>query len=129
MKFSLQSRRCTSGFTFIEIIIVITIIGLLVAIAIPKAMQARDTSRLNIIYNNLRQIEHAKELWALDQKKTNGTVVSDMSVLGGYLKGGRVQDVMKETYSANAVGVRAEAELPAGEPLGPYGPGQSIPTP
>ena len=127
MKFRSQTRRC--GFTFIEIIIVITIVGLLVAIAIPKAIQARDSARLNIIYNNLRQIEHAKEQWALDQKKPNGTVVTNINVLSGYIKDGHVRDVMKESYVPNAVGTPAEAELPAGEPLGPYGPGSAIPTP
>src|SRR5947209_860942 len=95
-KFSSQTR--CAGFTFIEIIIVVTIVGLLVAIAIPKSFQARDTARLNTIYNNLRQIENAKDQWALDQQKTNGTVVADVSVLSGYLKDGRVRDVMKETY-------------------------------
>jgi prepilin-type N-terminal cleavage/methylation domain-containing protein len=127
MKFNSQTRR--SGFTFIEIIIVTTIIGLLVAIAIPKGMQARDTARLSCIYNNLSQIEHAKEQWALDQKKTNGTVVTDMSVLSAYLKDGRVRDVMKETYVPNNVGTPAQADLPIGQPLGPYGPGAVIPTP
>ena len=61
-KFSSKTRR--GGFTFIELVIVITIIGLLAAIAIPKSIQARDNARLGSIYNNLEQIEYAKEQWA-----------------------------------------------------------------
>src|SRR5256885_10615248 len=61
-----------AGFTLVEIMIVVAIIGLLAAIAIPNFVKARETAQLNSIVNNLRIIEGAKDQWALEQKKGTG---------------------------------------------------------
>ena len=57
-----------SGFTLIEIMIVVAIIGLLAAIAIPNFVHARTTAQQNACINNLRQIDGAKQDWALENK-------------------------------------------------------------
>jgi type II secretory pathway pseudopilin PulG len=59
----------------LEIMIVVALIGLLAAIALPSMMKARMTSQTNACINNLRQIESAKEQWALAARKNTGDPV------------------------------------------------------
>ena len=62
---TLLNRRRERGFTLVEIMIVVLIIGILLAIAVPSFMNARERSRANACRSNLRQIQAAKEQWAM----------------------------------------------------------------
>ena len=73
--------RHGGGFTLLEIMIVVTIIGMLAAIAIPNFIKARSTSQMNACINNLRQIDEAIQQWAMENKQapTAPVVFSDLS--------------------------------------------------
>lgn len=58
--------RRTKGFTLVEIMIVVAIIGILIAIAVPSFLRAREISRRNACQENMNKIDGAKQQWALE---------------------------------------------------------------
>jgi prepilin-type N-terminal cleavage/methylation domain-containing protein len=75
-----------AGFTLVEIMIVVAIIGLLAAIAIPNFVKARATSQANACINNLRQIDAAAQQFALEARKKTGADISYPDDLTPYIK-------------------------------------------
>ncbi len=71
------------GFTLVEIMIVVAIIGILIAIAVPGFLRARENSRGQACQENLTKIDGAKEQWALELKLSNGTALADSAAYLG----------------------------------------------
>lgn len=71
-----------SGFTLVEIMIVVAIIALLAAIAVPNFIKARASSQQTTCIANLKQIDGAKANWAIEKRKNNTDSPSDRSLFG-----------------------------------------------
>jgi prepilin-type N-terminal cleavage/methylation domain-containing protein len=69
------------GFTLVEIMIVVAIIGLLVGIAIPNFVHARSSAQQNACINNLRQLDGAAQTWALERNKSSTDTYTLTSLL------------------------------------------------
>ena len=105
----MKLKQANQGFTLVEIMIVVAIIGLLAAIAVPNFVQARTSARTSTCVNNLRLISAAKDQAALENGLAD-TATPTTTQLSPYLKAtistGLPAEPTSGTYTIGAVSIR-----------------------
>ena len=97
-----QQRQ--SGFTLVEIMIVVAIIGLLAALAVPGFIRSRMRSQGERTVNDCRIMDHAIDEWAIETGQKNGATVNTTAAQG-YLKGAwPTNDAIGNSYNFTVVG-------------------------
>lgn len=87
-KVLLSQERHRRGFTLVEMMIVLAILGIILGLAIPNFLKSRTTARTNVCIENLSQIESAKQLWGLEKGKKDGDLPNLDDLIGAtkYIK-------------------------------------------
>ena len=97
-------RKDRSAFTLVEIMIVVAIIGLLAALAIPGFVKARKQSQGRRIMNDTRQMDAAIDQWALETGQTDGATINTTGA-ASYLKTPwKTTDLLNNAYAVTVVG-------------------------
>jgi prepilin-type N-terminal cleavage/methylation domain-containing protein len=78
----MKMTRKSAGFTLVEVMIVVAIIGLLASIAIPNFLHSRETAHRKVCIGNLKHLDGAVQAWALEQRKYGGDSVVSADLFG-----------------------------------------------
>jgi general secretion pathway protein G len=101
-----QKRR--QAFTLVEIMIVVALIGLLAALAVPTFIKARKQSQGKRVVNDARIIDAAIDAWAMEKGKEDNDPISaaDLTVIAQYTKSGTISttDVLGNPFTIGPVG-------------------------
>ncbi|WP_309713053.1 prepilin-type N-terminal cleavage/methylation domain-containing protein [Armatimonas sp.] len=102
-------RTKRKAFTLVEVMMVSTIVSVIFAIASPSIRRTREVAQARSCMRNLRQIDSAKEQYAMDNRLAQGATMPALSVFCGagtttYIKGGAPACPRGGTYTVNNLG-------------------------
>jgi len=100
-----------SGFTLVEIMIVVSLVALLAAMAVPSFLRSRNAAHRSTCINNLKQIDSAIQQWATENRKPQSARV-DFSDVSPYLKGAVVCPSGGTSFS-DSYAISTVADLPS----------------
>lgn len=119
----MRHRRHEAGFTLVELMVVVLIIGILVAIAIPVFNEATYTARQKTCFANQRTLEGAAQQWVGAGTPASPRRITDVDSIAVLVTGGYIQDVPScpsgGIYSMTD-GIVAACTAPADDPHGRY---------
>ena len=103
--------KSRGGFTLVEIMIVVAIIALLAAIAVPGFLRARKRSQASRVINDLRLIDSAVDQYAIENNKLTGTVVNTLDWTAYMKKGSALYNTGADLFG-NGYGLQTVDQLP-----------------
>lgn len=106
-----KSNKLRAGFTLVEIMIVVAIIALLAAIAVPGFLRARKRSQASRVVNDLRLIDAAVDQYAIENNKTSGSAVNTNDWVVYLKKGSALYNTAKDVFG-NTYGTQTVDQLP-----------------
>jgi prepilin-type N-terminal cleavage/methylation domain-containing protein len=100
------------GFTLVEIMIVVAILGLLITIAVPNFIKTRSNAQRQVCVENLAQIESAKQIWGVEIGRTYGDLPDDDELFGAtqYMKE-KPKCPSGGTLRVNPIGTTASCDI------------------
>ena len=103
-------RKPSSGFTLVEIMIAVIVVGIILAIALPNYFKSGKTSQRMVCIANLEKIDAAVDQWALENHVSAGTDASgfEEDIYNDYVRGGRPGCPAGGEYALHTVGTRPQ---------------------
>ncbi len=108
----LTQRGNRDAFTLVEIMIVVAIIALLASIAVPGFLRARKRSQASRVINDLRVIDNALDMYAIENNKSTGNPIN-VADWTKYVKVGSNLYVTGKDILGNSYGPQSVDDMPA----------------
>jgi prepilin-type N-terminal cleavage/methylation domain-containing protein len=101
------------GFTLVEIMIVVAILGVLIGMAFPNFLKSRSNAQKQICIENLSQIESAKQIWGVESGRNDGDAPTDADLFGAtrYMKEKPRCPAGGDPYRLMSIGVNAQCSV------------------